>query len=331
MPLLAKSHINHLLRGSSLLACGGGLAFEQQQQLLAQPKLQKKFSRGVEVVSPSQLSPTAVCATVAEVGAAGAPVMDKAKLAAAVRLLEHQTGQQIRAIIPGEIGQEAITIEAAGEIGLPIVDADLAGCRAVPRLTDLSLVVQGVPFTMSPMVVLLQSGELQFVPQQASLAADEKIIRSLVPAGQVVTMVGGLITAATIVQHLHFQSYTVAQQVGQALADHQPLQLVLPTSILFGPEQCTVTALTEQPNNGFTDLNVQLSNGTQQLSLQVENEYLQLQVGAEQWRFPQLIMVFDQQLGRGIHSSQLHVGANVTVVVAEAFPFWQQKKVRSNI
>jgi hypothetical protein len=39
-----------------------------------------------------------------------------------------------------------------------------------------------------------------------------------------------------------------------------------------------------------------------------------------------LIMVFDPQSGCGVHSSQLHEGATVTVVVAEAFPFWQQQR-----
>lgn len=319
MTKLTLSTIDNLLRGASLLACGGGLKFSEQKRLAS--------GKSVTLLDPRRLPAAAWCAAVSEVGAADAPVMVKTKLPQAIKLLEAKTGKKITALIPPEIGQEAIVIDAAAITGLPIVDADLAGCRAVPRLDNLALVVQGLKFTMSPAVVLTSAGRVQFIPQQANLSADEAQVRRLVPKGQIVTLVGGLVSAPAIKRYLNYRSYTVAINLGSALKQGQPLRQVLSTPILFGPKTILVKTIQTVNTSGFDTKIVTLVIDGQPAKLDVENEYMKFQFKNRTFAFPQLIMVFDQKKNRGVHSSELYQGDRYNLIVADAFSFWKGAKI----
>jgi len=317
MTNLTPAVIDSLLRGASLLSCGGGLKLSQQKKLAA--------GKNARLLDPDRLPATAWCATVSEVGAAAAPVMVKTKLPQAVKLLEAKTGKTIAALIPPEIGQEAIVIDAAAITGLPIVDSDLAGCRAVPRLDNLALVAQGIKFTMSPAVILTASGRTQFIPRQANLSADEARVRRLVPKGQVVTLIGGIVSTATIRRYLNYHSYTTAIKLGAALKKDRSLRQILPTPILLGPKKIKIQTIRPILSRGFDSKIVTMTIDGQKAKLQVENEYLKLRFNRQTFAFPQLIMIFDR--GQGIHSSELAQGKSYSLAVADAFAFWKESKI----
>lgn len=324
---LQTPQVQNLLRGASVLACGGGLSFAEQTILTQAPRLRSALENGIPLLDPSELASDDVCITISEVGSAAAPVMDKSLLPEALKLFEQKTGKKVVAIIPGEIGQESIMLESAVVLGLPIVDADLSGCRAVPRLTDLALVVRGIPFTMSPLVVMTRKGKLTFVKQQKQLADDESKVRSLVPAGDVVMLLGGAVTGAMIQEFLAYASYSVAMRLGEALRRRDDLESVLPTECLFGPVDVTITDSKEVQADGFDQKILTLAFGKKTATLDVENEYMKLSIGKQQFAFPQLIMLVDSQQGRGLHSSELKKGQVATLLVADAFDFWKGKEV----
>ncbi len=319
MTKLSVKAKDNLLRGASLLACGGGLKLSEQKKLAA--------GKSVNLVDPNRLRDNTWCATVSEVGSADAPVMVKTELPRAIKLLEAKTGKKIAALIPPEIGQEAIVIDAASIISLPIVDSDLAGGRAVPRLDNIALVVQGIKFTMSPAVVLTPNGKVNFIPRQANLSADESRIRSLVPKGKVVTLIGGLVSAATIKKYLNYHSCSTAINLGAALKKDRPLKQVLPTPILFGPKKITIRAIKTVSKHGFDSKIVAMDIDGQKAKLTVENEYLRLQINRRVFAFPQLIMIFDPKKDQGVHSSDLTQGKSYELIVADAFDFWKGAKI----
>ncbi len=323
MPNNSITNLDLLLRGASILACGGGLSFTEQTKLLKSARLQQALRNGITLLSREALKDNDVFATVSEIGAASAPVMDKSSLPKALQLLEKKTGTKIAGLIPGEIGQETITLEAAAILGLPIVDCDLSGCRAVPRLNNLALAVQGIPFTMSPLVVLQSSGEMVFVKQQKTLEQDEALVRKLVPAGQVVTMLGGCIRGKTIQTFLPYDSYSIATELGKSVLNGKLTPQVFPTPLLLGPVRFTITGIVEQESDGFNKKVVSFSSSKGQGSITVENEYMELQLNGQQFTFPQLIMLIDIKKKRGLHSSELKTGTKATLVVGDAFPFWK--------
>ncbi len=317
-----------LLRGASLLSCGGGLSYTEQLKLTRKKTLVLALKKGIELIPAKDLPDNGWCITISEVGEASAPVMDKSQLPKALELFETRTGKKVRALIPGEIGQEAIVLESAAILNLPIVDADLSGCRAVPRLTDLALVVRGVPFTMSPLVVLRADGRMEFVPQQPSLADDEARVRGCVPIGEVVTLVGAAVRGKIVKHYLDYASYSVALSLGRALTQGRALRTMLPTACLFGPVNGMITRVQEEREDGFSKKRVTLvTRGKQEITIDVENEYMHLHVGGKTYSFPQLVMLFSERKKRGIHSSEIKEGDQVTVMVADAFDFWKGKNV----
>lgn len=327
MKSITLNNSDALLRGASLLACGGGLSFTEQRRLMKKPVLAKALRVGIRLLSPDELADDAVCATLSEVGASDAPVMDKALLPQAKALLEQKTGNKITALIPGEIGQESILLEAAAILNLPVVDADLAGCRAVPRLTDSALVVQGVPFTMSPMVILNDEGEARFIKQQSSLQDDEQQVRALVKPKKVVTLLGGLVTGKTIKEFLDYRSYSVAIKLGKALVQSKNLPSILPTACLLPPTVATVRKVKKIASQGFDQkLAFLQTKSGDTVGLEIENEYMKLTKPGGEFAFPQLIMAYSPELQRGLHSSEIVTGKTVTVLVADMFDFWKGKK-----
>lgn len=316
--IINQSNINHLLRGASLLACGGGLPFVQQQKMCRQATLSQALRQGIVLLDPEELADNDLCVTVSEVGAASAPVMDKSNLVQALQLFEAKTGQKVTALIPGEIGQESIVIEAAARLQLPIVDSDLSGCRAVPRLSDLALVRLGVPFTMSPLVVMGSANTLTFVAQQASLSADEDLVRALVPPGQIVTLLGAGISGQAIKQRLNYRSYSLAMLIGKKglTALKNPVLL---------DHHGQIAGINIQQSDGFDKKIITIVAFAKKIVIEVENEYMKLVVGGVGFEFPQLIMLVEPQSGRGLHSSETKVNQKVRVMVLDAFDFWKGK------
>jgi len=323
--MISIENIDLLLRGASILACGGGVPYKDQHQQLLTPLLQSALQSGVMLLEPEELEPEDRFITVAEIGAADAPVMDKSKLKKALQVLQQNTGHPITGLIPGEIGQEATTLEAAAVLKLPVVNSDLAGCRAVPRLTDLSLVAQGVGFTMSPLVVLQKSGKISFIPQSPSLNVDEDTVRKLVPKGEVITMLGGMITGRTIQRFLGYKSYTVAIEIAKMLDKKKLEDSAFPTEMLMGPLACEVGNIAVKEKSGFSDKTVTLQSSVGLVELEIENEFMKVTLAGKTFAFPQLIMLIDSNKSIGLHSSEIQTGMNVSLIVCDAFSFWKGK------
>jgi DUF917 family protein len=322
---LNNTNVDALLRGASLLACGGGLSFREQQRLVATKAVRAALDKGVSLLPPTYLPPNAVVATVSEVGAADAPVVDKSNLPAALKLLEQKTGKKIAAIIPGEVGQEAIMIDAATILGLPIIDADFSGGRAVPRLSDSILLRNGVPFTMSPLVVLFTDGRMQFIGKQESLRKDEQLVRALVPKGQIVTIVGGMVDIQTVVRFLDQKSYSMAMNIGLRAKAHQRISDTFPSPILFGPVWATVKSVKQLSSKGFNEKHVVLGMRSGEATLTIQNEFMSCTFGERMFAFPQMIMLLNASGSRGLHSSEVIQGKRVVLMIADAFACWKGK------
>ncbi|HZZ98660.1 MAG TPA: DUF917 family protein [Candidatus Saccharimonadia bacterium] len=316
-------NIGTLLSGASLLACGGGLSFREQQRLAAGSDLKKALQKGVRLLPVAALPKNSYVVTVSEVGAADAPVMDKSGLSEALRLLEAKTHKKIVALLPGEIGQETITLDAATVAQLPVVDSDLSGCRAVPRLVDCAFVRNVKSFCMSPMVVMFADGRMEFIKKQRSLQTDEKIVRAIVPDGEIVTIVGGMVSSSIVQKYLNYGSYSLAITLGKALRAREKLQDCFPTPVLLGPTKVTVKKVQKLKLKGFNKKRVVLASALGEIELTIQNEYMACRMGTKIFRFPQMIMLLDRLGKRGLHSSEVKKGMSAILFIADAFAFWK--------
>ncbi|GAG13947.1 unnamed protein product, partial [marine sediment metagenome] len=98
---------------------------------------------------------------------------------AAVRALQESEGVRVEAIVPGETGALAVNIAIAVglELGVPVVDGDYAGGRAVPEVDQGIPEFRGVPFC--PMALVTRWGDVMIVKETISLAMADRIGRMI--------------------------------------------------------------------------------------------------------------------------------------------------------
>jgi DUF917 family protein len=93
--------------------------------------------------------------------------------------LEDSEGAKVEAIVAGETGAFAVAVAiAAGlELGVPVVDGDYAGGRAVPEVDQGIPEFRGVPFC--PMALVTRWGDVIIVKDTVSLAMADRIGRMM--------------------------------------------------------------------------------------------------------------------------------------------------------
>ncbi|HUW97192.1 MAG TPA: DUF917 domain-containing protein [Anaerolineae bacterium] len=98
---------------------------------------------------------------------------------AAVRALQESEGVRVEAIVPGETGALAVSVALAVglELGVPVVDGDYAGGRAVPEVDQGIPEFRGVPFC--PMALVTRWGDVTIVKDTVSLGMADRIGRMM--------------------------------------------------------------------------------------------------------------------------------------------------------
>jgi DUF917 family protein len=98
---------------------------------------------------------------------------------AAVRALQASEGVNVGAIIAGETGAQSVSVAIAVglELGVPVVDGDYAGGRAVPEVDQGIPEFRGAPFY--PMALVTRWGDVMIVKETVSLAMADRISRMM--------------------------------------------------------------------------------------------------------------------------------------------------------
>lgn len=190
--LRTRQECEDLVRGLCFMGAGGGGRPKRGLKLLLD---QLEAGREIEWVDVDSLPDEAWTATVAGMGGRGGEGGTEEELAelgcvkekydplglmvAAVRALEDSAGVKVEAIVPGEIGGSNVPapIVAALELGLPVVDGDYAGGRAIPELPQTIPEVRGVP--VCPLSFVTRWGDTLILKDTVSTAMADRIGRMM--------------------------------------------------------------------------------------------------------------------------------------------------------
>ena len=106
------------------------------------------------------------------------------RMVAAVRALEDDGGKPVEAIVPVEMGASNVPgpIAAALELGVPLVDGDYAGGRAIPEVPQTMPEIHGVP--SCPLSFVTRWGDVVIVRDTVSTAMVDRIGRHILVAAQ---------------------------------------------------------------------------------------------------------------------------------------------------
>lgn len=139
-----SENISQILRGVSVLAGGGGGSYTE-----ALENYHSRYTDEVEVRDLDDFSEEDTIATVFGLGPVDHETEDSLAIAQeSVEMYESEYGQ-IDGIILGELGPDLIVeaVAIANRLDIPVVDADVAGMRAVPSIQNEIIEEAGISRT----------------------------------------------------------------------------------------------------------------------------------------------------------------------------------------
>lgn len=193
--LRTKQECQDFVRGLCFMGTGGGGPPKLGLKLLLD---QLEAGREIEWVDIDSLDDEAWTATVAGMGGRGSTggteeeleqlgcVEEKhgalGRMVGAVQALEDYAGVKVEAIVPVEIGASNVPapVAAALELGVPAVDGDYAGGRAIPELPQTIPEIQGV--SVCPASFVTRWGDVLIVKDTVSTAMADRIGRLIIVA-----------------------------------------------------------------------------------------------------------------------------------------------------
>ena len=190
--LRTKQECEDLVRGLCFRGAGGGGRPRAGLRLLLD---QLEAGHEIEWVDVDSLPDEAWTVTVAGMGGRAGEGGTEEELAelgcveekydplglavAAVEALQDFARIKVEAIVPGETGGSAVpaAIAAALEFGVPVVDGDYAGGRAIPEVPQAIPEIRGVP--VCPMSFVTRWGDVVILRHTVSTAMADRIGRMI--------------------------------------------------------------------------------------------------------------------------------------------------------
>ncbi len=233
--LRTEQECEDFVRGLCFMGAGGGGPPKLGLKLLLD---QLEAGRKIEWVDIDSLPEDAWTATVAGMGGRGGTggteeellqlgcVQEKhgplGRMVGAVRALEDYAGVKVEAIVPVEIGASNVPapVAAALELGIPAVDGDYAGGRAIPEVPQTIPEIHAV--SVCPASFVTRWGDVLILKDTASTAMADRIGRMII-----VAVYGGMGVSCYLLQVkdarklLATGTLSKALEVGQAIRKAQ--------------------------------------------------------------------------------------------------------------
>jgi DUF917 family protein len=321
---MAAGDVDPLVVGLRLLGSGGG-----GDPLPIRHALRRILGSGDVVLhDPSDLGDAPVVA----VGMLGATRVFAEKLPSgqeitrAVRALARWTGVAPAALMPYEAAglNGALAVAAAGELGLPLVDADLMG-RALPRLDQLTRAVAGGRLT--PYALAETSGQIVLV-DEADPVALERVARTVVAQGG--GWAGGAfapVPARLLATDACTGTLARALRLGRA---HAGLVRPSPAEVADALDGRVLAAgrvveIARHPSASFGRAGVTVVDVSGAvLRVEAENEYLLAILDGEPVAScPDLLCLLDRRTAAPIAVDALRLGDDVLAVALPGPPWWR--------
>lgn len=308
---VTKQNIDYLLKGASLLACGGGLSYEAQLEDIKKvlPQLP------IPLIKWGELKDTDAVITVSEIGPSDVPPISKQSLPKLIDVLVNKYKLSApKAILPFEIGQESITLESATVLGLPVVDSDMSGQRAVPKI-GLDLINLNGKRSSGPVIAINDKEEILTIDSQLDAIATENKLRDFArESNGVVLVISDYQLVASVKQLLIHSAYSYAINLGEHGIGYCPKRVQY-------EQEITIKAIKLHENPGFYSATVNAIDETgNTLQLEILNEFIALDSDDISFAFPDLIMV--EHNNTGVAGFQLKTEQSYKLVVLNALDEW---------
>jgi DUF917 family protein len=307
-----KPMMQQLLAGSTILGTGGGGRYDEALQRI-------KDIRAVELLTVDELPADAVVITAYGAGGLTKPKVNVQALKNGLRLLQKRLGKPIDAIVPVEIGPYSLAeaFWVATQLKVPVIDADLVGCRSVPEIFIELVTLAGL--SRCPLVFGNSEGDLVLLETESSAERLEQLVRSFADLSISNTFVLGY-------------PFSKAQLLASAAKGSVSYCLGLKDKLALDFQLAgkgRVVLDEKQEKDGFTRGRLQVKQNKARFTIEYKNEYLVLlKDGKLSLTCPDFICIIDDKTGLGLNNGEANVGKQVSVYIRPAIRQWQTLAAR---
>ena len=327
MITLCSEKLRDLFLGASFFACGGGVPYDVSIALMCAP------DRGSDplLTSLDEFSADDCLCTVYAIGASGKGKKNYPAFLSAIKHLEEAVAVPIRGIVPGEIGSEVNAVWVASALGIPVVDGDMVGGRAVPEEQMDIYGIYGV--TSTPVAVVNEQGDVLLVKVAHDPIVLEGVYRAFaVASGGYCYVAGRPLRQADAKKILPTGTMSRALRVGAELRhSHSPEQAIEALARICDTSLLAIgvvaeNALRDEPGFLAGTLRIQGTGAfkghlydmhykNENTILFRDNEYV--------CSAPDLLSLLDARSRMPISNAKVREGMNVLVLGTPALPVWQ--------
>ncbi|MBU1255879.1 DUF917 family protein [Patescibacteria group bacterium] len=315
---LMSKDLNNIILGSSILSTGGGLRFSEQVKLI------KQINKPIILENKPRVNHLALIPL--EIGAANIPLITNKRLIKRL-LKEINFTIQLKAIMPAEMGQESIAFLASSISSLPVLDMDLAGGRAAPRLPINIFSATGTPFVIKEITAINSQLQLQKISNIPNIFQAENILRKIAIQNQGSCFIGFIIKINHSFQKIITKERTLTKALllGKNIGQDN-FRKLNPKSITSG----IINTVTLGNQSGFSQNIVEIisSNGKVFKIINENENLLLISESKILAQAPEIITLFDPKLKRGLHCSEFTERRKIKILISNPIESWQNKKAQ---
>lgn len=330
MVILDQHDYQNLFVGSAFFSCGGGVPYKSSISLMDS----SPHGTYTQLVSLDEFSDDDWLCTVYAIGASGHGKKRYESFLLAIECLETQIGKRINGIVPGEIGSEVNAVWVASQRHIALVDADMAGGRAVPEEQMDMYGLKGISST--PVIVVNDQADVIVVNVAHDLAVLEEVYRAFaVASGGYCYIAGRPIKQGDARQILSCGTISRAISTGKIILSSKNVQQVIESleeindSRLLAKGQIIENRLKD--TSGFLAGLVRIKGSDafsgNEFDIHYKNENIILLSDNEcLCSVPDLITIVDARSRMPMSNNSLQEGSNVLVFGTSALPVWRTPK-----
>lgn len=245
----------------------------------------------------------------------------------ATRLLQEQAKVQLGAIIPLEIGgaSTACAAATAAMLGIPLVDGDYAGGRALPEISQMLPSLYGINFC--PLMSVDAFDNQVYIQKAVNGTMEERLGKLSAGASYSLAGQAGMLQPYAKIKASIFpgslsRSLLLGKAIREAAEAGNPM---IPNIVEHAKARFlltgTVIETTAQEINGYYIGEQTIQGNGDQIKIWFKNEYLQLWKNDEPFvSSPDLICVVDYPSGKPLLNTQIKKGDNVAIFAIPAPP-----------
>ena len=314
-----------LALGASIFGCGGGGSPSLGLRIIG-----SAIKEGIKLVIKGldELSDDDWLATAYFCGPIGSKKCAKKEISPndmikAVKLLEEYAGVKIKGIYAVELGglNTPVALRIAGELDLPLVDADAAG-RAVPEVAHSALRIKGME--LFPSVIADGLGNYLIVDRYSSIDYYEGLARYMTErsCGDVF-IVDGLISARdarnVLIKGTISRSIRIGKEILKAIDVKEIAKLIKGYYVTSG----IIKEVKLKVAEGFLKGEYSINTEKGVIRVMVKNENIAAWINKRTLVLPPDLIILVDEHGRALINSEVKEDKFVHLILAPAPDIWQ--------